>query len=392
MDGEGQRMTDAVQVFGDDRESQAQLDALLADPHISVRDTLADDLEDLFKLHFPFINPASPEYLITRARYADHYPWQEPALSSGGDWFYFPWRRTLVRLPDEPRYQELRTARNLFLVTRQEQADYYASHVAFAGLSVGSSALNTLVLNGGAKTVSIADPDVLATVNLNRLNASVCDLGVSKVTLARRRVLELNPYAVVHSYPGVDDANLAAFLGGSEPVNALVEEMDELRLKAVVRFAARDRGIPVVMATDDGDSALLDVERFDLEPDRPLFHGTVPEDVLRNIPLEPSPAQRVTIASAIVGPNISTRTQNSMQLVGNQIPTWPQLATAAAVSGAAVTYAVRRIVTGQDMPSGRYRVCLDAALDTDFGTSEALAQRVLNTADFERGLELIFGG
>ena len=358
---------------------------------VRIVDVLADDVEDLFRLDFPFIPVGAPEYDATRQRYPERYPTDRRGLDRLATYFFFPWRNVVVAALDEPDFMRLRTARNLFLVTREEQRRFYDSHLAFAGLSVGSAALNTVILSGGSRRVSIADPDVLATVNLNRLAASICDLGEQKTTLARSRVYELNPYAEVYAYKGVTDDNLDDFLGGRSPVDVLIEEMDDLRLKAQVRFAARERGIPVVMATDDGDSALLDVERFDLEPERPLFHGTVPEDTLRNIPEIPSPAERVTIASAIVGLNISTRTQLSMQLVGSQIPTWPQLATGATVSGASVCYVARRIVTGQHMPSGRYRVSLDKALDPMYDNSGAIAERRTKTEDFKIGLELIFG-
>ena len=42
-------------------------------------------------------------------------------------------------------------------------------------------------------------------------------------------------------------------------------------MKAVVRIGARDRRIPVLMATSD--RGMVDVERFDEEPERPIMHG-----------------------------------------------------------------------------------------------------------------------
>jgi len=54
-------------------------------------------------------------------------------------------------------------------------------------------------------------------------------------------------------------------------LDLLVEECDSLDVKFLVREAARDRCIPVLMETSD--RGVLDVERFDLEPQRPIFHG-----------------------------------------------------------------------------------------------------------------------
>ena len=51
-------------------------------------------------------------------------------------------------------------------------------------------------------------------------------------------------------------------------------------MKLLVREMARERRIPVLMETSD--RGVLDVERFDLEPDRPIFHGLLgPASFLR---------------------------------------------------------------------------------------------------------------
>ena len=42
-------------------------------------------------------------------------------------------------------------------------------------------------------------------------------------------------------------------------------------MKVLLRERARELRMPVVMETSD--RGVLDVERFDLEPDRPLLHG-----------------------------------------------------------------------------------------------------------------------
>ena len=46
-------------------------------------------------------------------------------------------------------------------------------------------------------------------------------------------------------------------------------------MKFAVREHARARRLPVLMATSD--RGMFDIERFDLEPDRPLFHGLAGE-------------------------------------------------------------------------------------------------------------------
>jgi hypothetical protein len=239
----------------------------------------------------------------------------------------------------------------------------------------------------------IADPDRLAVVNLNRLPASVCDLGAKKAHIAARRVYEINPFQELEVLDeGVLPERIAEFLlRRNRPVDLFVEEMDNLYLKIQARRVARDLRIPVVMATDNGDNAFVDVERFDEEPNRALFHGSISEETLAAVPEVPTQADRVRIAATIVGSDITPRTQRSLQLVGSQLPSWPQLGNAATVSGAAVSYVARRILTGQDMPSGRYHIRLDAALEPRWSDSDSVKDRDKSTNDFTTGLAVLFG-
>ncbi|WP_131811874.1 hypothetical protein, partial [Mycobacterium mantenii] len=48
-------------------------------------------------------------------------------------------------------------------------------------------------------------------------------------------------------------------------------QVEALDIKVLLREAARDRGIPVLMATSD--RGLLDAERFDLQPQPSVMHG-----------------------------------------------------------------------------------------------------------------------
>lgn len=368
---------------------RARWQALQADKLVDeVIDALPEAVEDLFKIDFPFVAPGSPEFQKTFVRYEERfYNGSEP--EAVGVWLYYPWRRVLVRLPEPADYHKLRTARNKFLITPEEQAQFSQATVAIGGLSVGFSALNSLVLSGGPARLRLADPDSLAITNLNRLPASVADLGRKKAVIAARRVYELNPFAEIGLFAdGLTAENLPQFLDG---VDLFVEEMDNLKLKIDSRFAARAAKIPVIMATDNGDNAIIDVERFDLEPDHPLFHGKIDEAILKAIPAQPSPVQRVQIASQIVGNDITPRTQQSLMMVGNRLPSWPQLGNAATLSGVAVSYVARRILTGQSMPSGRYEVNLDSLIDPDFHSPAAEQARAQQTQDFIEGFQLLFG-
>ncbi len=381
-------------LFFMDRESdQADLEQLLNDtPPAEILDSLDESVEDLFKITFPYIAPGSPEYAATFNQFQERYyggreTWQT------GVWGWYPWRRVLTHLPASEDYLTLRTARNKFLITAEEQARFYGARIGVAGLSVGSSAASTLVLSGGGGRLRLADYDTLAITNLNRLLGSVADLGRAKIVMNARRLCEINPYQELDLFPdGVTPENTSRFIGeGDSRLDLLIEEVDDIKTKIDLRFAARAAKVPVLMATDNGDNAFLDIERFDLEPDRPLFHGLVPEEVLSKVPAKPNLAERVRLAGTIVGADITPRTQQSLMQVGSRLPSWPQLGNAATLSGVLISYAARRVVCGQELPSGRYYFSIDELLDPAFGSQEAVAERAREKEIFLTGFNLLYG-
>ncbi|MQY20142.1 ThiF family adenylyltransferase [Nocardia macrotermitis] len=295
----------------------------------------------------------------------------------------YPWRRTVVKLPAAEAYRRLRTTRNRYLIDDSEQRRWSRAVLGIAGLSVGSSALTVCALTGASR-FRLADPDHLGLTNLNRLPASVCDIGVSKTVLACRRVLELDPYSSVTAFPrGYDDTTAATFLGtapGAEPLTVLIEEMDDFAAKIEIRLRARAAGIPVLMATDNGDNVILDVERFDLDSDYPLFHGRAGE-VTESLAAVSDPRERARIAQRIVGTEITPRTRYSLTEVGRSLTSWPQLGTAATLAGVAAAYAARLVACGSPLRSGRYRIDPDLALR---GAAAAAATRwnEMDTAAF----------
>lgn len=281
----------------------------------------------------------------------------QPNLNSEPVWIYYPWSNVALRTLREDEYFVLRTARNKNLITAAEQPSYRAARIAIAGLSVGSAALESIVATGGPKRLRIADPDIIEISNLNRIKANLSDVGLNKTVVAARRVWDIDPFAEIETYTdGVTTASVRDFASG---MDVIVDEMDNIPLKFALRSVAKELGIPVVMGTDNGDSAIIDVERFDLEPERPIFHGRVDE----SINIDPKTrAEFSELAARIIDPALFTRRQyDSVQLVGTELPGVPQLATAAAITGAGVACAVRMIVTKQDLSSGRYVLGCDAA-------------------------------
>lgn len=374
------------------RSGRAKLAKYRADPGVRIVRPAAVWLEDLFRINHPYIQPGSPEYKKTLRRFRHNY-YDGRALEDLGVWVFLPWRQSLVHLPHEADYLKLRTARNKFLISHEEQEQFYNSRIGIAGLSVGSSIAQAIVLSGGGRQLHLADHDRLSVTNLNRLVGSVADLGEPKITILTRKLYELHPFLAIKSFKsGLHESLSSHFFGtGSKKLDLFIEEMDDLKLKIASRFWARRQRIPVLMATDNGDNTIIDVERFDQEPNRPLFHGRVSENELRAVPDRLTLTHKIRLANAIVGPDVTPRLQLSLTQVGSQLPSWPQLGNAAIVSGAAASYVARRILTGQPMPSGRYEIHLDAALEPDYHSEQSRSQRARAKADFIEGFELLFG-
>jgi hypothetical protein len=373
----------------DPSQDRARIEQLRTDPSVRQVDGWDTALPELAGLDLPHLTPGSSDALASVADYMES--WSDERQEAATKYAYFPWRHTLVRLPNAELFLRLRTARNRYLINDEEQRLWTGALIGIAGLSVGSSVLAACNLTG-ARRFRLAERDVLGPTNLNRLAGSVCDLGMPKITLAIRRTVEADPYAEIQDFPrGYQPEAANEFIGGGgvEPLAVLLEEMDDLALKVEIRVRARAAQVPVVMVTDNGDNAILDVERFDLEPDYPLFHGRAGsiEDDITSLN---DPIRRVSVASAIVGSGVTPAMRFSLSQVGRTLPSWPQLGTAATLGGAFGALAARLIVSGAPLPSGRYRIDMDDVLLGDFA-GDASRWNQLGEEEFLAGLHAVFG-
>jgi molybdopterin/thiamine biosynthesis adenylyltransferase/nitroreductase len=272
-----------------------------------------------------------------------------------GTWAYYPWRHELVHVLPHDQLRELRTDRNRNKITRREQARLLALRVGVVGLSVGQSIALTLAQEGVGGFFRLADHDTLSLSNLNRLRGSIAQLGLKKTDMAARAMAELDPYLALELFSdGVGDDNIDAFLDG---LDVVVEECDAIDAKLLVRHAARERGIPVVMANSEG--GLIDVERFDREPDRPLFHGLVAEVDHREFRAADMDTKVAFLLPVVGLDNVSDRMVASLVEIDHSLSSWPQLASSVALGAAVVTNVVRRIALGELNISGRFVVDVD---------------------------------
>jgi molybdopterin/thiamine biosynthesis adenylyltransferase/nitroreductase len=279
-------------------------------------------------------------------------------MNEGQRWVYYPWRRAVVRLLAPRAFTTLRLDRNRNKLTRTEQARQRTLRIGIVGVSAGHSIAHVLAMEGLAGEIRLADFDSIELSNLNRVPASVLDLGVNKAVVAARRIAEIDPYLQVTVVPeGITHDNLGLFLDG---LDLVIEECDSLDMKLLVREAARERRIPVIMETSD--RGVLDVERFDLEPDRPLFHGLLGDldsSKLSGLTTE----QKGPYVLRMLGPlDVSSRGAASMFELGQTITGWPQLASEVTLGAVTVAAAVRRFGLAGELPSGRVRFDVEEVL------------------------------
>jgi molybdopterin/thiamine biosynthesis adenylyltransferase len=274
-------------------------------------------------------------------------------------WAYYPWRRTAVAVLGPRGFRAVRLDRNRNVVTADEQSRLSTLRIGVAGLSAGHVIAHTLAAQGLCGELRLADFDQLELSNLNRVPATVFDIGLNKAEAAARRIAELDPYLPVAIMDtGLTLDTVDEFLDG---LNIVVEECDSLDMKAIVRERARARGIPVLMATSD--RGLVDVERFDLEPGRPILHGLLGD-------VDPGSLSRMTsrekvphMLRLLEAQQLSARGAASLLEIDRTLSTWPQVSGDVAAGAPAIAEAVRRIGLGENLPSGRVRLDIGGALD-----------------------------
>ncbi|HET9721489.1 MAG TPA: ThiF family adenylyltransferase [Candidatus Saccharimonadales bacterium] len=338
-------------------------------PELVIEDQIALAIDELFDIEHPAKKDSKSKQEI--GEYAQKLT--DGNADDWGDWVYYPWLNQVVHFPPKSQLRALRTSRNQNLITAEEQSKLYSSTIMVIGMSVGSNVAEALAAHGVGGCLILVDMDIIEPSNLNRIRSPYHHVGLHKVEAVSRKLWEIDPYLqIVQLREGLNEANLPEALDKYR-IDVLVDEMDDLRMKIILREAAKARRLPVVMAADDGDDALLDIERYDTDPDAVAFGGRIPEDILGRIKQGGIPRAElgVMIGKYFVGAdNIPLRMYQSLAQVGKSLPSWPQLGGAAALSGVALAYIIRKILLGEKIRDGRVLLSLDekislAHLDSD---------------------------
>ena len=306
--------------------------------------------------------------------YAGRKPWQL------GSWVYFPWRRQLVHVLAQEDFEALRTIRNRDLITAEEQKRLFDFKTVAFGMSVGSAGALALGITGTSRRLKLVDGAVTSGSNLNRILTGISSVGKPKAQVIAQQIYEMNPYSVIECFDKVTTDNVTDIFDQPWPVKLAIDEIDDLEMKVRIRVEARKRRIPVIMATELGDTITLDVERFDQEPHRPLLHDKVPGlERLLDEKVENYREWMRHIVKMIDAKNMPLTLQKSLLKIGTTIVTHPQLGSTVMMTGGVLAFATKSIALGRPLKSGRYIISLERELLADHKTRHYRRQHKRHT-------------
>lgn len=364
-----------------DRE---KFESLLSSDDIYLHDELYDQLKELLKCRNPRRPLSAEDYQQLIAEHIGN-----TDMFEYGVWVYYPWTKRLVHILDEQEFIEVRTSRNQYKITNSERDLLATKKVGVIGLSVGQSVSVTMAMERGCGELRLADFDVLELTNYNRIRTGLHNLGIKKVVAVAREIMELDPYLVVKCYDaGITEDNIDSFLDdGTGKLDLLIDECDSVDIKILCRIKAKEANIPVLM--EASDRGTIDVERFDLEPERPILHGRIQHLDLSKLKHMKSYEEKVPYILPIAGTDtLSTRMKASMLEIGTTITTWPQLASAVALGGGITADVARRIFLDEYHESGRYFIDVEQLIaDTKPEQPAAPASATLADSEIDQLIE-----
>jgi hypothetical protein len=343
-----------------------ELNKLIKDvPHLQINNEIYSQLRELLKSRNPKLklNTAQLDEL------ADHHL-NGSNPDEYGAWVYYPWCSRLVHVLGESEFIEVRTNRNQYKITVEERDRLGKLKVGVVGLSVGKTIAMAMALERSFGEIRLADFDLLELTNMNRIQTGLHNIGISKAIVVAREIAEMDPYLKTVCYTdGLTEENMDDFFEKGGKLDILVEECDGLDIKIQCRIKARALRIPVVM--DMNDRGTLDVERFDLEPDRPLLHGMIDHLDISRIKNLNNEEKVPYILPMLGAETISSKLKASMIEIGQTLTTWPQLGSSVVLGAALAADVCRRISLDQFHESGRYFVDLEELICDKLSTAAA---------------------
>lgn len=359
-----------------DHSQLAEFKELLNIPGVTLVDHILDQITEFVKLQHPEKRFSTEELKEATKKHIG-----ETDLNEYGVWVYYPWSQRIVHVLDENEFIDVRTSRNQYKITKEERDILASKKIGIIGLSVGQSVSVTLAMERICGELRLADFDLLELTNLNRIRTGVHNLGLAKVYSVAREIAEIDPFLKVVCFPqGLSEDNLDEFFTHGGNLDLLVEESDGFDIKILSRFKARELKIPVIM--EASDRCMVDVERFDLEPNRKILHGIVKHLDVATLKSLKTNEEKIPYMLDILGLGTTTpRLRASMLEMQQTITTWPQLASAVTMGGGITADVSRRMLLNQFTDSGRYYVDIDHLIGNKVATEANTGVKSQTTAN-----------
>ncbi len=348
-------------IFKTNSSSEIEMLEMFFKSHKSTKvlDDFTEQLKELFFTKNPSLSINAQEGEHAFKNHLKKLTVKSP-LKYQGSWVYYPWLNSICHVLNEEDFFIVRTSRNQNLIYPSEQKKFYNLKVGIGGLSIGSSVAIALVLQGGAKNLKLADFDNLALSNTNRIHAGVHNLGESKIEILIKQIYEINPYQKIEIFSqGLNKKNISKFINN---LDVVIDELDNFLAKIYLRVEARKQKKPILMGADVGNSAIIDVERYDKKPQLQYFNGRLGK-------INPEAFAKLTkketgkyIAKLLGKENHEKRMLESLSEIGKNIVSWPQLGGTAILNASAIAYLVRKISVNEQINKNRYIINLNELL------------------------------
>lgn len=324
---------------------------LNSNPNIIVYDELIGQIEELIKSKNPKVRYTRNSLHEAAIKYLADVKHEEY-----GVWVYYPWNNKLVHILDEDEFVFVRTNRNHYKITVEEEQILATKKIGVIGLSVGKAIALTIAMERICGEIRIADFDVIELSNLNRIQTGVQNFGIKKTVVVAREIAEIDPYLKITVFSdGLTEENVDDFFLKDGKLDICIEVCDGLYTKIFSRQKAKSYGVPVVM--NSSDRGTTDIERYDTNSELPLLHGLIDHLDLNLVKQAKTNEEKVPYLLPMLGVETSsTRLKASMLEIEETITTWPQLASGVILGGGICTDVCRRILLNQLHDSGRYFV------------------------------------
>jgi molybdopterin/thiamine biosynthesis adenylyltransferase len=286
--------------------------------------------------------------------------------------FYYPRDRSMVKLAPRFWHRLALLVRNSSLIrdpglslSWQETRDIFEKSVlAVAGCSLGNNVVHALGFDLRPAHLKVADHKDYHLTNGNRVRLSYGDFGRNKATVTAAQLHAVDPFMNVSVFAdGIHAGNVDDFIAGNPDKNepmatVILEETDDPDAKIFIRERARALRVPVVMGSDIGSAAQLDIRRFDLDSNLPLAPCGVSDDELyqRRDDWKKDLANRdkfYDFAFSLIGHNY-LKVNEFKRLIHDEDPLLfagvPQLGSTAMAAGALAAESTARLLLGHKLP------------------------------------------